>query len=428
MATTYAITYTYTGQSSWSATDRTISLSKFTASGSTDQKIYKVTKIVYTHWNRRSSHTTTDMQGRVIVGTETYNSDDVVTQVFSSENKKPYCCEIVDTFTLASPITNWDPSNITVQTLAGGTYEYLDNRVSEISWIASSTYEMTVTIYFTSAPDITYDLKIEKFEMYRASDGQRNDEGTDAWVSIKLSASGTVGSVSLTYGTSQDDISTSVRPYGSSFSVATMLSNGQECALSGEYDIGQDYYFCLTYKYLDEIVTAYCLLPRAFASLHISDCSTGGVAIGQFSSSEEGNPKFEVRHPSYFYGGIEYEWTDLTPSSNFTTPGNYGNGSLRYAKCGKHVYIAGSVQISASSSFPATIVELPSELAPSGNGAYVFAPCGNTDNYANMARLAVATNDSNQLVLRVEWLKRISNGSDVTKSTWVACNMDYWTD
>lgn len=62
-----------------------------------------------------------------------------------------------------------------------------------------------------------------------------------------------------------------------------------------------NYYYTLEFVAGDESIrSSQYIMPRAFASLHIAECTTGGVAIGGFSTASENNPKFEVHHPSYF--------------------------------------------------------------------------------------------------------------------------------
>lgn len=68
--------------------------------------------------------------------------------------------------------------------------------------------------------------------------------------------------------------------------------------------------YTLTFEFGDDIerVSQTVVVDRAFAKLHIAGASTGGVAIGMFSSAMEENPKFEVaeNHRSIFYGPVEF--------------------------------------------------------------------------------------------------------------------------
>lgn len=77
-------------------------------------------------------------------------------------------------------------------------------------------------------------------------------------------------------------------------------------------DLGNDYYFTIVYgdKYETSVVDNFSV-SQAFANVHLSGSSTGGVAFGKFSSATEGNPLFECQYPAIFnapinaYGGIE---------------------------------------------------------------------------------------------------------------------------
>ena len=73
-------------------------------------------------------------------------------------------------------------------------------------------------------------------------------------------------------------------------------------------------------------------IDRAFANMHLSGASTGGVAFGQFSTSTEGNPKLECKYPAYFHGGISGV-TDFT-SGEIATGGHWINGKPIYRYVG----------------------------------------------------------------------------------------------
>ena len=45
-------------------------------------------------------------------------------------------------------------------------------------------------------------------------------------------------------------------------------------------------------------------IERAYANMHFSGASTGGVAFGMFSTATQGTPKFECAYPAYFYAGF----------------------------------------------------------------------------------------------------------------------------
>ena len=78
----------------------------------------------------------------------------------------------------------------------------------------------------------------------------------------------------------------------STSAIATTLSNGS------------DWSFLLVVTNGYESNSATGSIPRAFANMHLSGCTTGGVAFGKFSASTENEPKFECMYPVYLYGGI----------------------------------------------------------------------------------------------------------------------------
>ena len=58
-----------------------------------------------------------------------------------------------------------------------------------------------------------------------------------------------------------------------------------------------------------------CVVDRAFANLHLSGQSTGGVAIGKFSASAYGNPLFECAFPIVLSGSKTYGASSAMPSN-----------------------------------------------------------------------------------------------------------------
>lgn len=66
--------------------------------------------------------------------------------------------------------------------------------------------------------------------------------------------------------------------------------------------------YTITLAFGDEYESAFSTdtVLRSFARIHFAGASTGGCAIGMFSSATEGHPKFEVAedHQSHLYGGL----------------------------------------------------------------------------------------------------------------------------
>lgn len=114
---------------------------------------------------------------------------------------------------------------------------------------------------------------------------------------------------------------------------------------------------------------------------------------------------------------LEGAWVPITPT-NGTTPGGVG-GALRYRKIGNHVYIIGTVNISASSDSSVCICTMPEGLRPLYN-TYKLVAVGSQ----RIGRLYI-TNNGN---LNLEWIVTIKDGASYTKENWVDCTFDYWLD
>ena len=64
------------------------------------------------------------------------------------------------------------------------------------------------------------------------------------------------------------------------------------------------YYIRVTLYDTYESSVALVSVPSSFVNVHLSGTSTGGVALGQFSSATEGNPFFESDYPAKFYKDV----------------------------------------------------------------------------------------------------------------------------
>lgn len=88
--------------------------------------------------------------------------------------------------------------------------------------------------------------------------------------------------------------------------IAQMLSGitDSTSAITTTFSNGSDWSFLLVVTNGYETRSASASIPRAFANLHLSGCSTGGACFGGFSKSAEGAPMLESYYPAYLYGGI----------------------------------------------------------------------------------------------------------------------------
>ena len=130
----------------------------------------------------------------------------------------------------------------------------------------------------------------------------------------------------------------------------------------------------------------------------------------------------EIREGVYsaYYIPVQTNWIQLTPADGVTTPGEYGNGVLRYRAEGKHVYVAGSIVATWDGTNDKLIATLPSGYRPANGNCYFLQVRGGQ----NISRFCVHTDGG----IYIEWVKNLSDGSNNTGSGWFDLNMDFWTD
>ena len=188
-------------------------------------------------------------------------------------------------------------------------------------------------------------------------------------------------------------------------------SNGEN--LTARFEIGDAY----------ELMVFTATVPRAFANLHLSGCTTGGVAFGKFSASAEGSPLFECTYPAIFTGGVDIgvDWQALTVESAVTTPATdgVGNGALRVGREGAHVYLRGGVEL-RSASTAVLIATLPSGCAPTAGEVHFAARCSG----ARVAGILIDTSGG----LYLEWIYTFGSSSKYVGNVWVDLNLEFWRD
>ena len=148
--------------------------------------------------------------------------------------------------------------------------------------------------------------------------------------------------------------------------------------LPGTYANGSVYSFLLVVTDGIETASATCVVDRAFANLHLSGQSTGGVAIGKFSAATYGNPLFECEFPAVFGGGINKGAVEIvnitTINSNFKL---YRTGEYpRIIRFGNVVFLEGCLSPSksltmSSTSNQYTMITIPTGYRPSREMIFV---------------------------------------------------------
>ena len=219
------------------------------------------------------------------------------------------------------------PDTIMSQPLYASIYASLKTRLSSVRTLpfrleivgtasdgsyASTVYTVGGLIYIDKYynPQITFDawrypndeatalaatMKVELAEGNNAS-------GFTATMYYAKDAKATTSSSVLNMNVSRDVL------FGVGYSANTSV-------LSGTFVNGSVYSFLLVVTDGIETASAMCVVDRAFANLHLSGQSTGGVAIGKFSASAYGNPLFECAFPIVLSGSKTYGPESSMPSN-----------------------------------------------------------------------------------------------------------------
>lgn len=268
-------------------------------------------------------------------------------------------------------------------------------------------------------------------DIWRAPDDESSSVATTVKITSDVSSDVFESrgySAKLYYSSSNNPPTTSDSTATLNVTIAQMLAGvtGSTSAITTAFSNGSDWYFLLVVSNGYESNSATCSIPRAFANLHLSGCTTGGVAFGKFSASTENDPKFECVYPTHLYGGIAQigdGWTYLTPI-NGTTPAAFGGGALRCRKIEKMCIVDGSINVKPGSGYVA-IANLPSGYTPVSSVHSLNACSG-----SRIARIGVSgptETPPGQLVLH--WVKNLSDGSNYTSaSIWIQCSIMYWVD
>ena len=163
-------------------------------------------------------------------------------------------------------------------------------------------------------------------DLWRSPD----DEATTVAASIKITSDvdnsvflGRGYTASLYYSSANNPPTTADSVATLNATISDMLEgvSGSATAVETTFSNGLDWYFLLVLSNGYETNSATGSIPRAFANLHLSGCTTGGACFGGFSSSTENNPKLESYYPVYLYGGIAKVGgsNDLLPSIGVQT-------------------------------------------------------------------------------------------------------------
>ena len=173
-------------------------------------------------------------------------------------------------------------------------------------------YKDEVSIVGTTVPFTQYGPTIALFDVMRSDDGiEENPESTSVFAKIRLNMLDMEGmadhpELRVYYSVDVDPtLQNNYLDIGSAFGLsAENLNTEKTVQLSGEWNAGTDYYFMLYFSAGDEVAPEKRdAAMRAAIPLYIAE-NNNGVAVGQYSSATDEEPKFECKWPAYLYGGI----------------------------------------------------------------------------------------------------------------------------
>ena len=290
------------------------------------------------------------------------------------------------TFTIAFPM--WTLSSY------WGSGRLLSAPIEFTFWSAvdrSGNGDVTVSVAGQAISYLQYRIGVTKrnvqFERYAQIGGayQKNDEGTAVIGSLGIGISEghsvsdiTVATVKIT---NNGGIDTRTLNIPSNVLNAALSQNGYvesspSLFSSIEFDTAYNYTLQFTIGDVYNTCVFSVLVARAFANVHLSGCTTGGVAFGKFSASTEGSPIFECEYPSkfdaeaQFPAGIKVTEQILTIGSSFkpyTAAENSGYSGVMLRSNGFMAEIYGTVSPNSSisgSTTNYTICTIPEGLRP----------------------------------------------------------------
>ena len=164
-----------------------------------------------------------------------------------------------------------------------------------------------------------------EFERYALSDSSyvKNDEGTYVLgkLAISLAEGYTVSDITVAQVVITDDAGTTqTKTIYTAILTAALSDAGYVEASPGlfssiTFNTGRNYTLTFTIGDAYDKAVFSVLVARAFANLHLSGLTTGGVAIGKFSGSTQGNPLFECAFPIVLSGNKTYGPESSMPSN-----------------------------------------------------------------------------------------------------------------
>lgn len=311
MATLYTRTYTYTGQENNGGQERIVELSKFTVSGDTTHTIQQIVSVTYEHYHTSTGSPTYDLAGQLIFSDNSTLQSDTATHSFHSDVYKFTNTWSAGSLPSAEQWSMFTKIKTVIVSQSGS---------GQLYWRAVSKYPMKIIITFYDTPPVVYAPRITKFIARRInSNGSAADNGNyiQATIRLSLAEAGSAAQSSLQLYVNN----VALNPYTPA-NIASMLSSDYTVTLPESYSSGITYNLRLVFTCGEETSEAACSVPCAVATVHMSGCKTGGVALGKFSASAEDAPMFECAYPAHFLKGVHFDDAGSAEiNSLFVVPG-----------------------------------------------------------------------------------------------------------
>lgn len=154
--------------------------------------------------------------------------------------------------------------------------------------------------------------RIPIFSLERAVGTQSNDEGENVITDLRLAISAAEHDYTRflsakIYYAQGDAVSAADAALDITGRIGSLFSGAVDDStiIPGTYSNGSDWAFMVEFGDEHEKAYAHSALFRAFANMHLSGATTGGVCFGGFGTSREGYPKLESYYPAHLYEGID---------------------------------------------------------------------------------------------------------------------------
>ena len=201
--------------------------------------------------------------------------------------------------------------------------------------------------------DMRYEPRIETFSAARYP----TEEGAQTQISIRCTLAEGANSASeglyLNVQWREEGDGEFQETNQAAIAVAQALAQaGTTAVLAGTFEQGKAYVFRATFGDGFDSAFAQTRLAKSFANLHLAG-SGYGVAMGQYSTGTQAEPRFECAYPALFYAGIQGVTNHA--AAEVATGGRWVDGRPIYRLSGMY---AGTLTNGAQNNFPLGIAPI----------------------------------------------------------------------